>query len=359
MKKKMIAIFKIIILISLIINSLTADSCSSIKSPGECTGSCEWKAATQNTCTGKETANDVTCSGGNADSTSCFNIKSSVEELCTFTPGTNTCTAIDPANNAQCTPANTDEESCNAVKSTPESLCTYTAENECAAKKEANTEKCAAANEDSTACEGIKSTAESLCTFTKGINVCAAKKAADTEKCAAANGDSTACKGVKSTAESLCTFTKGTEAHCKDAPVTFKELTIKLTSVKVKNVEVTIIPDNEDIDKKVTSDTIIENLQLSSGSSFTEDLTCKISTGSKLGTVICTMEKAATKDTKYKLIAKGESKVSLKGDDTFNGVKINDNEVTATEDNNNTNTDQGNSSYLKFSVFIALLVILF
>ena len=193
----------------------------------------------------------------------------------------------------------------------------------------------------------------------KGINVCAAKKAADTEKCAAANGDSTACKGVKSTAESLCTFTKGTEAHCKDAPVTFKELTIKLTSVKVKNVEVTIIPDNEDIDKKVTSDTIIENLQLSSGSSFTEDLTCKISTGSKLGTVICTMEKAATKDTKYKLIAKGESKVNLKGDDTFNGVKINDNEVTATEDNNNTNTDQGNSSYLKFSVFIALLVILF
>ena len=136
-------------------------------------------------------------------------------------------------------------------------------------------------------------------------------------------------------------------------------MTIKLTSVKVKNVEVTIIPDNEDIDKKVTSDTIIENLQLSSGSSFTEDLTCKISTGSKLGTVICTMEKAATKDTKYKLIAKGESKVNLKGDDAFNGVKINDNEVTATEDNNNTNTDQGNSSYLKFSVFIALLVILF
>ena len=66
-----------------------------------------------------------------------------------------------------------------------------------------------------------------------------------------------------------------------------------------------------------------------------------------------------TKDTKYKLIAKGESKVNLKGDDTFNGVKINDNEVTATEDNNNTNTDQGNSSYLKFSVFIALLAILF
>ena len=318
MKKKMNAIFKIIILISLIINSLT-DSCSSIKSPGECTGSCEWKAATQNTCTGKETANDVTCSGGNADSTSCLNIKSSVEELCTFTPGTNTCTAIDPANNAQCTPANTDEDSCNGVKSTPESLCTYTSEtNVCAAKNEANTEKCAAANEDSTACEGIKSTAESL-----------------------------------------CTFTKGTEAHCKDAPVTFKELTIKLTSVKVKNVEVTIIPDNEDIDKKVTSDTIIENLQLSSGSSFTEDLTCKISTGSKLGIVICTMEKAATKDTKYKLIAKGESKVNLKGDDTFNGVKINDNEVTATEDNNNTNTDQGNSSYLKFSVFVALLVILF
>ena len=271
------AVFKIIILISLIINSLT-DSCSSIKSSKDCTGTCEWKEGTENTCAGINSANDDKCASANEDSATCLKVKSDAEELCTFTPGT---------------------------------------------------------------------------------NVCAAKNSANDAACAAANADSATCLAVKSTPESLCTFTEGTEGHCKEPSVTFKELTIQLTSVKAKNVEVTIIPNDEDIDKKVTSDTIIENLQLSSGSSFTEDLTCKISTGSKLGTVICTMEKAATKDNKYKLIAKGESKVNLKGDDTFNGVKINDNEVTATEDNNNNNTDQGNSSYLKFSVFVALLVILF
>ena len=313
------AVFKIIILISLIINSLT-DSCSSIKLSKDCTGTCEWKEGTENTCAGINSANDDKCASANEDSATCLKVKSDAEELCTFTPGTNVCAAKDPANDDTCGAANKDSETCLAVKDG----------------------------------ENVE-----LCTFTEGTNVCAAKNSANDAACAAANADSATCLAVKSTPESLCTFTEGTEGHCKEPSVTFKELTIQLTSVKAKNVEVTIIPDDEDIDKKVTSDTIIENLQLSSGSSFTEDLTCKISTGSKLGTVICTMEKAATKDNKYKLIAKGESKVNLKGDDTFNGVKINDNEVTATEDNNNNNTDQSNSSYLKFSVFVALLVILF
>lgn len=313
------AVFKIIILISLIINSLT-DSCSSIKLSKDCTGTCEWKEGTENTCAGINSANDDKCASANEDSATCLKVKSDAEELCTFTPGTNVCAAKNSANDAACAAANADSETCSAVKDG----------------------------------ENVE-----LCTFTQGTNECAAKNPANDAACAAANADSATCLAVKSTPESLCTFTEGTEGHCKEPSVTFKELTIQLTSVKAKNVEVTIIPDDEDIDKKVTSDTIIENLQLSSGSSFTEDLTCKISTGSKLGTVICTMEKAATKDNKYKLIAKGESKVNLKGDDTFNGVKINDNEVTATEDNNNNNTDQGNSSYLKFSVFVALLVILF
>lgn len=313
------AVFKIIILISLIINSLT-DSCSSIKSSKDCTGTCEWKEGTENTCAGINSANDGKCSTANKDSETCLNVKSDAEALCSFTPGTNICAAKDPDNTDACTSENADSETCLAVKDISEA---------------------------------------ELCTFTEGNNVCTAKNSANAGACTAANADSATCLAVKSTPESLCTFTKGTEGHCKEPSVTFKELTIQLTSVKAKNVEVTIIPDDEDIDKKVTSDTIIENLQLNSGSSFTEDLTCKISTGSKLGTVICTMEKAATKDNKYKLIAKGESKVNLKGDDTFNGVKINDNEVTATEDNNNNNTDQSNSSYLKFSVFVALLVILF
>ena len=320
MKKKMNAVFKIIILISLIINSLT-DSCSSIKLSKDCTGTCEWKEGTENTCAGILSANDGKCASANADSETCLKVKSEAEALCTFTEGTNECAAKDPTNADACSEANADSDTCLAVK------------------------------------DGENA---ELCTFTEGTNVCAAKNSANAATCNAANADSETCLAVKSTPESLCTFTEGTEGHCKEPSVTFKELTIQLTSVKAKNVEVTIIPNDEDIDKKVTSDTIIENLQLSSGSSFTEDLTCKISTGSKLGTVKCTMEKAATKDNKYKLIAKGESKVNLKGDDTFNGVKITDNEVTATEDNNNNNnTNQDNSSYLKFSVFVALLVILF
>jgi hypothetical protein len=48
------------------------------------------------------------------------------------------------------------------------------------------------------------------------------------------------------------------------------------------------------INKKVTEDTTIENLQLNSGECFTQDLTCTIVKGSNLGDVDCTMDTAAT-----------------------------------------------------------------
>ena len=47
-------------------------------------------------------------------------------------------------------------------------------------------------------------------------------------------------------------------------------------------------------------ETDIQNLQLTSGSSFTKQLTFKKESGSTLGDIDCTMDTPATKETKYK-----------------------------------------------------------
>ena len=272
-------IFKLIFLFSLIINSLSADSCSSITDQTQCKDGCEWV--------------------------------SKVEKACE---------AIDKVM--------TDE---------------------CAAKTLADD------------CPKIKIEETSLCVWTESAEVkCGpvAKNIADL--CTAAVDTKTKCEAVKSGDTVLCEFSPEVAAHCALKPVTFTgAITIKLKSVKGKAVVITLEPVEADKDKEVTAETTIKNLQLNSGSSFTKDLTCKIASGSKLGDVDCTMDTAATKDTKYKLVKSGAS-VTFNGADTFSGtVTVNEDEVTATEDTSPSDSPDNNSSYMKISAFFTFLFLLF
>jgi hypothetical protein len=271
-------IFKLIFLFSLIINSLSADSCSSITDQTQCKDGCEWV--------------------------------SKVEKACE---------AIDKVM--------TDE---------------------CAAKTLADD------------CPKIKIEETSLCVWTESAEVkCGpvAKNIADL--CTAAVDTKTKCEAVKSGDTVLCEFSPEVAAHCALKPVTFTgAITIKLKSVKGKAVVITLEPVEADKDKEVTAETTIKNLQLTSGSSFTKDLTCKIASGSKLGDVDCTMDTAATKDTKYKLAKSGS--VTFNGADTFSGtVTVNGDEVTATEDTSPSHSPDNNSSYMKISAFFTFLFLLF
>lgn len=273
-------IFKLIFLFSLIINSLSADSCSSITSEGSCTGECQWVAAV-----------------------------------------TKACEAIENVMTDECA-AVTVEGNCPNVKSGTTAVCVWAA---------AKTPNCGPVTAD-------------IATL-----------------CGNADTDASTCTAVKSGTTVLCEFTPEVAAHCALNPVTFTgAITIKLKSVKGKAVVITLEPAEADKDKKVTAETTIKNLQLTSGSSFTKDLTCKIASGSKLGDVDCTMDTAATKDTKYKLIEKSSSKVSFDGADTFSGtLTVNGDEVTATEDTSPSDSPDNNSSYMKISAFFTFLFLLF
>ena len=272
-------IFKLIFLFSLIINSLSADSCSSITTQGSCSGDCQW-----------------------------------VPEV------TKACTAIANVMTEGCG-AETVELNCPEIKSGSTAVCVWDAN---------KTPKCGP----------VTANIETLCT--------------------GANTDQSTCTGVKIGSTVLCEFTPASPAKCVTKPVEFGAITIKLKSVKGKAVVITLEPVTADKDKKVTAETAIKNLQLT-GTSFTEELTCKIASGSKLGDVDCTMDKAATKDTKYKLIAKSGSSVSLVGADTFSGaVTVDATEVTATEDTSPSgSTDNNSSSYMKISAFFTFLFLLF
>ena len=273
-------IFKLIFLFSLIINSLSADSCSSITSPGSCTGECQWVEAV-----------------------------------------TKACEAIDDVMTEECG-EETEQNDCPNIKSGSTAVCVWTA---------ANTPKCGPVTAN-------------IATL-----------------CGAADADQSTCTAVKSGDTVLCEFTPASPAKCITKPVTFSgAITIKLKSVKGKAVVITLEPAAADQDKKVTAETAIKNLQLTSGSSFTKDLTCKIASGSKLGDVDCTMDTAATKDTKYKL-AKSGSTVTFNGADTFSGaVTVNEDEVTATEDTSPSGSpDNNSSSYMKISSFFTFLFLLF
>ena len=270
-------IFKLIFLFSLIINSLSADSCSSITSSGSCTGECQWVAAVTKACTAITNVMTDECGAVTSGDTDCTNVKSGQTAVCAWTV----------ANEVKCGPA-------------------------------------------TSAISGL---------------------------CAPADADASACTAVKSGTTVLCEFTPASPDKCITKPVQFGATTIKLKSVKGKAVVITIEPAAADKDKKVTADTTIQNLQLNSGSSFTKDLTCKIASGSKLGDVDCTMDTAATKDTKYKLKAK--STVTYKGNDDFGTVTVNEDEVTATEDTSPSDSPDNNSSYMKISAFFTFLFLLF
>ena len=270
-------IFKLIFLFSLIINSLSADSCSSITDSGQCTGDCQWVEAV-----------------------------------------TKACTAIENVMTDDCG-AETVEDDCPKITSGSTAVCVWTA---------ANTPKCGP----------VTANINTLCT--NSVN------------------DESTCTGVKIGSTVLCEFTPASPAKCITKPVSFTgAITIKLKSVKGKAVVITLEPADADKDKKVTAETAIKNLQLNSGSSFTKDLTCKIASGSKLGDVDCTMDTAATKDTKYKLKAK--STVTYKGNDGFGTVTVNEDEVTATEDTSPSDSPDNNSSYMKISAFFTFLFLLF
>ena len=273
-------IFKLIFLFSLIINSLSADSCSSITSSGSCTGECQWVAEVPKACE-----------------------------------------AIDEVMTEECG-EETEQNDCPNIKSGSTAVCVWTA---------ANTVKCGPVAD---AISGL---------------------------CGAADADQSTCTAVKSGTTVLCEFTPASPAKCITKPVEFTgAITIKLKSVKGKAVVITLEPADADKEKKVTAETAIKNLQLNSGTSFTKDLTCKIASGSKLGDVDCTMDTAATKDTKYKLIAKSGASVTFDGADTFSGtLTVDATEVTATEDTSPSGSPDNNSSYMKISAFFTFLFLLF
>ena len=247
--------------------------------------------------------------------------------------------------------------------------CTWseTAAAKCVAKQDIMDSDCTGANTNEGTCTGIVAGEVELCTFQAGAtsgdpNTCTVKTETIAGLCTAAVADENTCKGVKSGETELCTFTAAIPGQCITKPVSFTgAITITLKSVKGKAVVITIAPAAADKDKTVTAETAIENLQLTSGSSFTKDLTCVIASGSKLGDVACTMDTAATKDTKYKLIAKSGESVSFDGEDDFEGttITVDATEVAATEETSPSDPENNSSSYMKISSFFTFLFLLF
>ena len=232
----------------------------------------------------------------------------------------------------------------------------------CVAITDIMSTECTAANTNAETCAAVKTTGNVvLCAFSD--STCSVQKTVIEGLCTAAVADKDTCEGVLKESTKLCTFTAAVDGSCKDiARASFTgAITIKLKSVKGKTVVITLEPAEADKNLKVTAETTIKNLQLNSGSSFTKDLTCKIAKGSKLGDVDCTMDTAATKDTKYKLIAKSGASVTFDGADTFSGaVTVDATEVTATEDTSPSGSpDNNSSSYMKISSFFTFLFLLF
>ena len=253
-----------------------------------------------------------------------------------------------------------------------DNTCTWeeTASARCTAITDIMSTDCTSSNADSGTCAAVKTTENvELCTFDDTTsNTCTVKTSVIEGLCTNAATNQGTCEGVLKGTTKLCTFTEAT-GTCNDNnqevlpdPVTFSgDITITLKSVKGKAVVITIKPAEADKNKEVTAETAIENLQLTSGTSFTKDLTCTIASGSKLGDVTCTMDTAATKDTKYKLIEKSGESVSFDGEDDFEGdVTVDATEVAATEETSPSGSpDNNSSSYMKISSFFTFLFLLF
>jgi len=236
----------------------------------------------------------------------------------------------------------------------------------CTAKKDIMADECTAAKTGSDACKEVVAGDVELCEFQAGdnaeLNTCTVKTSVIEGLCTAAVTNQGTCEGVESGSTKLCEFTDAVPGSCNDIPrASFTgAITITLKSIKGKAVVITIAPAAADENKEVTAETAIKNLQLNSGTSFTKDLTCKIAKGSKLGDVTCTMDTAATKDTKYKLIAKSGERVSFDGEDDFEGnITVDATEVAATEETSPSDPENNSSSYMKISSFFIFLFLLF
>ena len=201
-----------------------------------------------------------------------------------------------------------------------------------------------ALNDDSDGCLTSKG-----CTFDDG------RTAKCTGEGCTLNDDSDAC--YKTTG---CQFTAAIKAGCKakTSSTTFTTTTINLSSVSNKNVVITITPVTAEKNYKTTAKANINGLSLTDDSSFTESLTCEIASQSTLSSVTCSMNKAATDGTKYKLT--GSATITSTGSDTFGTVTVDNTQVTAaTPSNNNNNPDDDNSFQLKSSWLILLFLILY
>ena len=114
---------------------------------------------------------------------------------------------------------------------------------------------------------------------------------------------------------------------------TFAEITITPKSVSGKKVVVTLSStgkaDGESA-KQFTATAQITNVALVYSTTFEEELTCEDVPAGALGDVACTIENAATANTKYKLgVVTGETDAEITGTDTVTATALADTEVTA------------------------------
>ena len=142
-------------------------------------------------------------------------------------------------------------------------------------------------------------------------------------------------------------------------PITIGTSKLKVSSVSQKNVVVAITLDTaEDASKALTADATITNLKLVDSSTFSQDLTCNIASGSTLSSVTCTMGTAATAGTKYTL--SGSAAIVSQGADQFGAVTVQADEVTATDPpSGGDNTPTSISSWITNSVMLFIFTLLF
>ena len=137
-------------------------------------------------------------------------------------------------------------------------------------------------------------------------------------------------------------------------PQQFGNLKVKAISVSQNSVVVAITLQDGDENKRLSDNASIKNLKLVDNGSFNQDLTCTINKGSKLSSVICTMQTAANDGSKYKLSGT-DVEFESEGEDTFESVEIDNTEALAFTDDSESDT----SSWLKNSIILFIFALLF
>ena len=116
-------IFKLIFLFSLIINSLSADSCSSITIQGSCKDDCEWVPIVEKECTAIEDVMTEECE--ETEQSNCANVKSDSTVVCEWG---SSCVPKTSAISDLCAAAADTKTKCEAVKSGDTVLCEFSPE---------------------------------------------------------------------------------------------------------------------------------------------------------------------------------------------------------------------------------------